>query len=141
RKISKDGASMRHSLISVSVIFLVLASSTQAYSADLAGSVSHPLFPLREGPPATMKFPPVSSLRFGEFLIYLGLTDLSDIPKTMNVGEITRTGDGAECSDTVCYTITNASPPFRILLMSGCAMYHGKVVSMVASKINAADHA
>lgn len=125
----------------IGLMSALLIWSAQAYAAgDLAGSVSHPLFPLDVAPRATMKFPPVSSLRMGEFVVHLGSTDLTKIPETIKAGKISQTGDAAECTEALCYSVTNPTDPFRIWLFSNCEMDEGKVGEIAVTEMNLDNH-
>lgn len=123
---------MNKSIISLFIILMIFMSATYSYSSE---DTLPPSFPLNVAPPATMKLPPITSVKFGDLDIQLESTKLNDVLKTINVGEIQHHGDASESVHWLCYSIFNGASPTRIWIMSG-EIDGGYVGSVVARRIN-----
>jgi hypothetical protein len=128
---------MNKAIVSIFIISMTFMSITHSYSAE---DISPPLFPLNVSPPATMKRPPVTSIKFGDLNIQLESTKLNDVLKTINAGEIRHHGDASESVHWLCYSISNVANPVRIWIMSG-EIDGGYVGSIVARHVSAEDKA
>lgn len=125
---------MNKSIVSLFIILLIFISAVYSYPSE---ETLPPSFPLNVAPPATMKLPPITTVKFGDLDIKLESTKLNDVLKKIDVGEIQHHGDASESVDWLCYSISNGAPT-RIWIMSG-EIDDGYVGSVVARRMSMGD--